>query len=173
VLSFLPAVGDVDNTGTIDVNRAGAVTIKGNLNNKPNGAIRLLGGTLSANTIRQSEGATFEGFGGVTGDVVIKREGIIKLTGPTSIVGDVSIERDAELEISDGQVLITGHATCDGTIHMKGGQIIPQGGLSGDCNIISEPSIYSDMADFTLDGKTNFRQLVVLADTWLYQTNWN
>ncbi len=95
-----------------------------------------------------------------TGNLIIEPNGIIRLTGPTNIVGDVTTEENAVLEISDGQVIITGHTICNGTIHLKGGRIVPQGGLSGDCNIISEPSDY-----------INMEELASLADTWLWQTD--
>ena len=90
--------------------------------------------------------------------MVIEPDGIIRLTGPTNIVGDVTIEENAVLEISDGQVIITGHTICNGTIHLKGGRIVPQNGLSGDCTIISEPSTYSALENITF-----------LADAWLHQ----
>lgn len=150
---------DVNNLGTIEVN-AGGIAFDCNMVNEPNAVIKLHGGTLAAHTIAQSAGAIFEGFGGITGNVMIKSNGLIELTGPTNIVGDVTIEENAELEISDGQVIVTGHTACNGTIHLKGGRIVPQGGLSGDCNIISEPSDYNNMED-----------LAFLAETWLWQTN--
>jgi hypothetical protein len=104
----------------------------------PDSLIQLLGGTLAATTITQKAGATFKGFGGITGNVVIEPYGVIKLTGPTNIVGDVNVAENAVLEISDGTILITGYTTCNGTIRTKNGQIITQGGLSDNCNIISE-----------------------------------
>ncbi len=173
VLHVQTDAADLDNEGTISVNAGGAVTFNGGLNNKPDGTIQLKGGTFAATELVQSVGATFEGFGGITGNVVIDPSAIIKLTGPTNIVGDMEIGDDAVLEISDGQVLITGHTTCNGTIHIKGGKVIPQGGLSGNCNIISEPSIYSNIADLGQDGTTDFRNITLFADTWLRQTNWH
>ena len=163
---------DLENEGTISVNAGGAVTFNGGLNNRPNGKLRLMGGTFAATELVQSAGATFEGFGGITGDVAIDGDGIIKLTGSTNIVGDVTIERNAVLEISDGQVLITGHTTCNGTIHIKGGSIVPQGGLSGDCNVVSEPSIYSNIVNHGRNGMASFRNVALVADTWLRQPNW-
>jgi hypothetical protein len=129
---------DVNNIGTIEVNAGGGVAFDCNLVNEPNAVIKLLGGTLAAKTITQKAGATFQGFGGITSNVVIESYGVIKLTGPTNIVGDVNIAENAILEISDGTVLITSHTICNGTIRTKNGQIITQGGLSGNCNIISE-----------------------------------
>ena len=149
---------EMNNQGTIEVNAGGGVAFDCNLVNEQNAVIKLLNGTLAATTITQAAGAIFEGFGGITSDVVIDPDGIIRLTGPTNIVGDVTIEENAVLEISDGQTLITGHTNCNGTIHLKGGRIVPQGGLSGDCNIISEPSDYNSMENFAF-----------LAETWLWQ----
>ena len=122
---------DVNNLGTIEVNAGGGVTFDCNLINEPDAAIKLLGGTLAAATITQSANATFEGFGGITGDVIIEPDGIIKLTGPTNIVGNVTIEHNAVLEISDGQTLITGHTTNNGDIRVVNGDVIFQGGYSG------------------------------------------
>lgn len=166
-------VEDVNNFGTIEVNAGGGVAFDCNLVNEPNAVIKLLGGTLAAAKITQKAGATFQGFGGITGDVIIDPNGIIRLTGPTNIVGDVTIENNAVLEISDGQALITGHTTCNGTIHIKGGNIIPQGGLSGNCKIIiSDMVTYNNTEDFYLEGTSNFKNVAVLADTWLWQTEW-
>ncbi|MCK4292567.1 MAG: hypothetical protein KAY65_05180 [Planctomycetes bacterium] len=163
---------DVNNQGTIEVSAGGGVTFDCNLVNEPNGTIELLGGTLAATTITQTAGANFAGFGGIAGDVIIESNGQIKLTGPTSIVADVEIRENATLEISDGTTLVTGRTTCNGTIHLKGGRIIPQGGLSGDCSIIWQPGLYTNIADFNLDGKVNIKDFALFADTWLWQTSW-
>ena len=157
-LNIQPAV-DVNNQGMIEVNAGGGVAFDCNLVNEPNSVIKLLGGTLAAKTITQSAGAIFEGFGGITGDVLIEPTGLIKLTGPTNIVGDVNIPAGATLEISDGQTLIVGHTTNNGTIRLigsyhpivdtddkdsqsaypyiyTGGTVIFQGGYSGSGKII-------------------------------------
>ncbi len=163
---------DVKNSGTIEVNAGGGVSFDCNLVNEPNAVIKLLGGTLAATTITQKAGANFAGFGGITGNVVIEPNAVIKLTGPTNIVGDVNIAPNATLEINDGTVLITGLTTCNGTIRIKGGRIIPQGGLSGNCNIISQPSAYTNMADFNLDGQVDFKDFSAFAETWLQRESW-
>ncbi len=162
---------DVNNQGTIEVNAGGGVTFDCNLNNEPNAVIKLLGGTLAATTITQSDDATFKGQGNITtNNLVIESDGSIQLTGPTKIFGNVQIDPNATLEISDGTTLITGQTVCNGTIHIKGGYLIPQGGLSGDCNIIWEPGTYTNPADFNLDGKVNFGDFAYFAETWLWQT---
>ncbi|MCJ7777555.1 MAG: hypothetical protein MUP16_04500 [Sedimentisphaerales bacterium] len=163
---------DANNEGTIETNAGGAMTFDCNLCNEPNGIIKLLGGTLAATTITQKADANFAGFGGITGNVIIDSNGIIKLTGPTNIVGDVNISPNATLEVSDGTTLITGQTTCNGTIHIKGGYIIPQGGLSGNCNVIWEPGLYTNVADFNLDGQVNLKDFAYFANTWLWQTAW-
>jgi len=140
--------------------------------NDANGNIQLQGGTLAAATIVQVADANFVGFGKIHGDVYIEPNGLIKLTGPTNVVGDVEIGTAATLEVSDGLTLITGQTTCNGTIHMKGGYIIPQGGLSGACNIIWEPGIYTNVADFNLDGRVNFKDFAYFANTWLWESGW-
>ena len=143
--------------------------------NKPNGIIKLLGGTLAATTITQTADANFAGFGSITGDILIESGAKIELTGPTNIVGDVTIDPNATLEISDGTTLVTGHTTCNsGTIHMKGGRLIPQGGFTNNnCNIIWEPGTYNNIADFNLDGEVNFKDFAYFVDTWLWQTSWH
>ena len=172
-LHVTPSICDVNNQGTIEVNADGSVTADCNFVNESGAEIKLLGGTLAAKSIVQKTGATFKGFGGITGDVISEPNGMVKLTGPTNVVGDVNIPENGTLEISDGTTLITGHTTCNGTIHMKGGQIIPQGGLSGNCNIIWEPGTYTNIADFNLDGQVNFKDFVAFADTWLWQIRWD
>jgi hypothetical protein len=124
---------DMNNFGAIEVNAGGGVAFDCNLVNEPNGVIKLLNGTLAAKTITQKAGATFEGFGGITGNVVIDPNATIKLTGPTNITGDLTIEEGAMLDITDGTVLVTGLTTCNGgTIRTYHGTIIMQGGESGD-----------------------------------------
>lgn len=176
---------EMSNNGTIIIAPDSAVTFKEDrlwepgllgdctLVNDTNGNIQLQGGTLAAATIVQIAGANFVGFGKIHGDVDIEPSGLIKLTGPTNIVGDMQIGTGATLEISDGTTLITGHTTCNnGTIHMKGGRIIPQSGLSGNCNIIWEPGTYTNIADFNLDGTVNFKDFAYIANTWLWQASW-
>ena len=164
-----PSQADVNNTGKIEVKSGGAVTFYCNLLNQPNGEIDLLGGSLAATTITQTADANFAGFGTITGDVVIEPNGLIQLTGPTNIVGDMQIGTGATLEISDGTTLITGYTTNNGTIHMKGGRIIPQGGFTNNGNIIWELGPYNNIADFNLDGQVNFKDFADFADTWLWQ----
>ncbi len=172
-LHIQPSTAGVNNQGRIEVNADGSVVFDCNLNNEPNGIIKLHGGTLGAGKVVQKAGAKFAGFGGITGDVFIDLNGVIRLSGPTNIVGKVTIDPNATLQISDGTTLITGHTTCNnGIIHMIGGRIIPQGGLSGDCNIIWEPGTYTNIADFNLDGTVNFIDFAYLANAWLWEASW-
>jgi hypothetical protein len=166
---------DQSNQGLIEVHSAGAVAFDCNLTNEPNGIIKVLGGTLAAAKITQKAGATLQGFGGITGNLVIDPNGLIKLTGPTNIVGNVNISKGATLEISDGTTLVTGHCTCtEGTIHMIGGAIILQGDFTNNnCRVIWEPGLYTNVADFNLDGKVNLEDFTYFADTWLWQTAWH
>jgi hypothetical protein len=161
---------DVNNNGTIEANAGGGVTFDCNLVNDTNGVIELLNGTLAATAITQRDDANFSGFGAITGDVMIDPGAMIRLGGSTDIVGNVTVE--GTLEISDGVTLITGQTVCSGTIHIKGGYLIPQGGLSGDCNIIWEPGLFTNPADFNLDGEVNFGDFAYFAETWLWQTAW-
>ena len=169
-LQIKPAA-DVNNFGTIEVNVGGGVAFDCNVVNEPNATIELNGGTLAAHSITQSADADFAGFGSLAGDVVIEPDGLIKLTGPTNIFGNVEIGAGATLEISDGTTLIAGYTTNNGTIHMKGGRLIPQGGITNG-NIIWEPGTYSNAADFNLDGQVNFKDFSDFADTWLWQSQW-
>jgi hypothetical protein len=162
----------LNNQGTIEINSNGAITFDSNLVNEPNSIIDLLDGTLAATNITQKAGATFKGFGNITGNVQLDPDAIIKLTGPTNVVGDVQIDPGATLEISDGTTLVTGHTTNNGTIHMKGGRIIPQGGITNNGQIIWEPGTYNNIADFNLDGKVDLKDFAAFSDTWLWQTQW-
>jgi hypothetical protein len=168
-----PGQEDVSNLDKIKVKGGGCVTFCCNLFNQANGEIELLGGTLAATTITQSADANFAGFGGITGDVVIEPNGIIKLTGPTNIVGDVNIPANATLQISDGQTLITGHTTCKGTIRLIGGTVIFQGGCDcNDCNIINEAGECSNLFDVNKDGTVDFRDFAGFAENWLWDADW-
>jgi len=167
------APGDFHNSGTIDIRTGGGVTFDCNLVNDTNGVIELLGGTLAATTITQSQNGTFQGFGSIAGDVVIEPGGIIELTGPTNIVGDVNIPAGATMEISDGQTLITGHTTCDGTIHLIGGTVVFQGGCDcEDCNIINEAGIDRNHFDLNADGIEDFKDFAYFAESWLWRASW-
>ena len=163
---------DVNNHGIIEVNAGGGIAFDCNLVNEPNGLIQLAGGALSATRITQHADANFAGFGSITGDVIIDPNGLVEITGPTNIVGDVNIQTNATFEVSDGITLVTGHTTNNGTIHMKGGRLIPQGGITNNGNIIWEPGLYNNTADFNLDGTVNLKDFALFADTWLWQTAW-
>lgn len=166
---------DLNNQGTIQVFPGGGIGIDCNLVNEPSAVIELLGGTLAAPNITQKAGATFEGFGtiAVADEILIESGAKIELTGPTNIVGDVNIPASATLEISDGQTLITGHTTCDGTIHLIGGTVIFQGGCDcDDCNIINEAGIDRNHFDINADGIENFEDFAYFANTWLWKASW-
>lgn len=165
---------DVNNYGTIEVHAGGGMAFDCNVVNEPNATIQLLGGILAASSITQSAEANFAGFGGITGDVLIDPNGIIRLIGSTNVVGNMEIADGATLQINDGTTLITGHTDCNnGTIHMIGGRVICQGGLTNNnCNIIWEPGTYTNMADFNLDGTVNFKDFAYFGDTWLWKADW-
>jgi len=166
--------GDFNNLGTIEIQTGGGVAFECNLVNDANGVIELLGGTLAATTITQSQGGTFQGFGSIAGEVIVEPNGIIELTAPTNIVGDITIGDGATLEVSDGTTIITGHTTCNnGTIHMVGGRVICQGGLTNNgCEIVWEPGIDSNAADYNLDGRVNLEDYAQFAKTWLWEASW-
>jgi hypothetical protein len=161
------------NHGLIEVYSGGAVVFDCNLINEPNGVINLIGGTLGATKITQKADANFTGFGGITGNVQIEPNAVVKFTGPTNVVGDVNIPADATLEISDGQTLITGQTTCDGTVHLVGGTVIFQGGCDcNDCNIINEAGLDRNHFDLNADGEVDLEDFDYFADTWLWHASW-
>ncbi len=167
------STSDVNNRGQIEINAGGSVVCDTNLVNQPDSVTILKGGTLAATTITQKADANFTGFGGVTGNVQIEPDAIVKLTGPTNIVGDVNIAAGATLQISDGQTLITGHTTCKGTIHLKGGTVIFQGGCDcEDCNIINEAGVDRNHFDLNADGKVDLEDFDYFAESWLWQASW-
>lgn len=45
-------------------------------------------------------------------------------------------------------------------------------GLTNNGNIIWEPGLYNNIADFNLDGVVNLKDFGDFADTWLWQTGW-
>ena len=95
----------------------------------PNGTIELKNGVLAASVITHSKGATLEGFGGITGNLVMESESLVKITGPTYIIGDLYIGTDAVIQISEGTTIVTGKTICEGTINLTGGNIVHQGGI--------------------------------------------
>ncbi len=172
-LSIETTAGDFINEGMIQVNINGSTTIDCNFVNDPNGAVLLKGGSIEAPNFVQTADANFAGFGSITGDVVIDPNGLIELTGPMNIIGDVNIPDGAALEISDGQTLITGHTTCDGTIRLIGGTVIFQGGCDcEDCTITHEAGTGRNHFDINSDGTVNFDDFAAYADTWLWQASW-
>jgi len=173
VLNLADQDGTVINQGIVEANTGGGVTFEFNLVNEPNATIKLLGGTLAATKITQKADANFRGFGGITGNVQIEPNAIIKLTGPTNVVGDVNIPAGATLEISDGQTLITGHTTCKGTIYLKGGTVIFQGGCDCEnCNIINEAGLDRNHFDINADGAVKLDDFASFAQSWLWQASW-
>ena len=164
-------IAGVDNEGTIEVNADGSVVFDCNLVNEPNGIIKFLGGTLAATTITQRADASFAGFGGINGDVVIEPDGLIQLTGPTNIVGDVNIPPGATLEITKGQTFVAGRTSCAGTIRLTGGTVLFGGGCDcNDCNFEYEAGApwYFDING---DGVVNYEDFAYFANSWLKQAD--
>ena len=169
---------DVNNNGAIEVNADGSVVFDCNLTNEPNGIIRLRGGTLASPRITQTAGADFNGFGTIKGDLIIEPnspeepDSMVKLTGPSMAIGDMKISTGASLQISDGQTLITGQTTNNGTIHLIGGTAIFQGGYTGDGQIINEAGEDRSQLDMNKDGIQDMQDFAVFADNWLWQASW-
>jgi len=133
-----PATPEIKNQGTIEVCLGGTVVFDCNLVNEAAAVMKLSGGTLAAKRITQTRGATLQGFGGISGNLVIDPNAVVTLIGPTQIVGDVQVSKGGKLEVSNGTTFITGQVTGGGTIYMKDGNVVPLGGFSSDCIVIRE-----------------------------------
>jgi len=177
---------EMSNNGTIIIAPDSAIAFKENrlwdpgllgdctLVNDTNGNIQLKGGTLASATIVETADANFVGFGAITGNVEIEPDGLIELTGPTNIVGDVNIPADATLRINDGQTLITGLTTCEGTIHLVGGTVVFQGGCDcNECNIINEAGIDRNHFDVNADGAVDLEDYAYFVASWLWESSWH
>jgi len=163
----------ITNCESIELEPDSILSCKGTIDiNEPNGLVKFTGATVAANSISLNGDTTLTGFGQVVGNVNLTADANFVITGTTNIVGDVNISPNATLQVSDGATLVTGQTVCNGTIHIKGGYLIPQGGLSGDCNIIWEAGLFTNPADFNLDGEVNFGDFAYFAETWLWQTSW-
>ena len=179
--AYLYGGEEVLNKGIIVIHPESAITLRKDgmftsvvpgdysLNNE--GIIQLKGGTIAASTITQTADANFSGFGTISGNVVIETDGLITLTGPTNIIGDVTVSAGATLQISDGQTLITGVTTNNGTIKLIGGTPVFQGGYSGE-PMIYEQSAQRSSFDFIRDGVVDFTDFASFADIWLWQASW-
>ena len=56
---------------------------------------------------------------------------------------------------------------------MIGGRVICQGGLTNNgCEIIWEPGIDCNAADYNLDGRVNLEDYAQFARTWLWEASW-
>jgi len=172
-LTVMADVPDFNNTGTILVRSNGAIVFdNSNLRNEPSGTILLRGGSLEASRITNAQGAQFNGLGSISADLAVESNSSVHFTGPSVIYGDVTISAGATLQISDGQTLITGRTTNNGTIHLIGGTIIFQGGYTGDGQIINEAGADRNHFDVNADGIENIKDLAVFAENWLWTASW-
>ncbi|MCH9022070.1 MAG: hypothetical protein IID32_04835 [Planctomycetes bacterium] len=155
------------------------------MSNQSGGSIKLNGGTFAAGGLTQMAGATFEGFGQISmvgtdyedleetsGELHLDTGSTMNLIGATSIVGDVLIDAGATLEIRNGQTLITGHTTNNGTIHLIGGTVIFHGGYSGTGTIINEAGNQNNLFDVNQDGIVNIEDFVIFSNNWLWTASW-
>jgi len=76
------------------------------------------------------------------------------------------------LQISDGQTLITGQTTNNGTIHLIGGTVIFQGGYTGDGQIINDAGKDRSQLDMNKDGIQDMQDFAIFADNWLWKASW-
>jgi len=173
MLTIITDVADFNNTGTILINSDGAVVFDcNNLKNEPNGIIALRGGSLEADNIINAQGAQFSGLGSINGNLSVEANATVSFTGPTIIIGDVNVPSLATLEISDGQTLIIGQTTNNGTIHLIGGTAVFQGGYTGNGEIVNDAGQDRSQLDINKDGIQDMQDFAVFADNWLWQATW-
>lgn len=172
-LTVMMDVPDFVNAGTLLVRSNGAIVFdNSNLRNEASGTILLRGGSLEANCITNAQGAQFNGLGSISADLAVESNSRVHFTGPSVIYGDVTISAGATLQISDGQTLITGQTTNNGTIHLLGGTVVFQGGYTGEGQIINEAGADRNHFDVNADGIENIKDLAVFAENWLWKASW-
>jgi hypothetical protein len=137
-LTVVTRMPEVRNQGTIEASLNGTVVFDCNLVNEAAAVVKLNGGALAAKRITQARGATLQGFGGISGNLIIDPNAVVTLIGPTQIVGDVQVSKGGKLEARNGTTFITGQVTGGGTIYIKDGNVVPLGGFSSDCIVIRE-----------------------------------
>lgn len=92
-------------------------------------------------------------------------DGLLSATAITQKAG-------ATLQIKDGQTLITGQTTNNGTIHVIGGTVIFQGGYAGTGTILTSAGTDRNHFDVNSDAEVNFQDFVYFAENWLWKASW-
>lgn len=166
------------NQNLITINAGGGMFVHGDITNlstgtasNPSPTIQLKGGHLAANTIYQQSGATLSGFGSITANIDIADSGRADFTGPTNVIGDLTVGANAFLYIKDGQTLITGQTTNNGTIYVIGGTVVFQGGLTGSGNVVYQSSASSNAADFDHNNAVDGKDLSIFVNEFGWQAN--
>ncbi|MCK4885898.1 MAG: hypothetical protein KAS96_00855 [Planctomycetes bacterium] len=165
--------GDLNNLAMINTT-GGDFVVDANLVNSPGATIQILDGTLAAKKITQISGAVFNAFGKIIAEngFYIETGATAAITGPTSIIGNVTVSAGATLQISDGQTLITGQTTNNGTIELIGGTVIFQGGYTGGGTIPVTAGTDRNHFDINSDGIADFKDFAGFAESWLWQASW-
>jgi hypothetical protein len=166
-------VGNFTNAAMIST-AAGDVVVEGVLVNESGAEIGILDGLLSATAITQKAGAVFNAFGKIVTEngFHLDSDAVAAITGPTSLIGDLTIDAGATLQIKDGQTLITGQTTNNGTIHVIGGTVIFQGGYAGTGTILTSAGTDRNHFDVNSDAEVNFQDFVHFAENWLWKASW-
>ncbi|NLK41615.1 MAG: hypothetical protein GX298_06135 [Planctomycetes bacterium] len=153
---------------------AGDVVVEGVPVNESGAEIGILDGLLSATAITQKAGAVFNAFGKIVTEngFHVDSDAVAAITGPTSLIGDLTIDAGATLQIKDGQTLITGQTTNNGTIHVIGGTVIFQGGYAGTGTILTSAGTDRNHFDVNSNAEVNFQDFVHFAENWLWKASW-
>jgi len=83
------------------------------------------------------------------------------------IAKDCRVEHMKEEKNTNGNLPATGKQK---VFLERLGAVIPQDGITNNGNIIWEPGMYNNIADFNLDGKVDFKDFADFSGTWLWQS---
>jgi hypothetical protein len=165
------AVTPLINRGQIRTLSGGGVSLyPSHVSNESGGLIELKGGFLRALSIEAKPYSTIQGRGELISSLYIDQDATANFYRELTITNYLGIEPSAELTIEDGEMLVEGNISNEGTIRLKSSRLIPRGGLSGGGQIIWDISDYNTMTDYNFDGVVNMEDLATFAQTWLWQS---
>lgn len=163
------------NRGQIQAFSGGGVSVfSSSLINEEPGLVQLSGGFLRAPSgLILKPFSSLQGRGELIGPLKIQENASADLYRTVTITRDVTIDPSAELIVADADVLVEGMILNNGILRLKSSRLIPRGGLSGDGQIVWEPSDCNVLTDFNLDGVVNFEDLATFSRTWLWRSPLN
>jgi hypothetical protein len=165
------AVTPLINRGQIRTLSGGGVSLyPSHVTNESGGLIDFKGGFLRAWDIEVKPYSTIQGRGELIGSLYIDPNATADFYRELTITNSLEIDPLAELTIEDGEMLVEGNISNNGTIRLKSSRLIPRGGLSGGGQIIWDISDYNTMTDYNFDGVVNMEDLATFAQTWLWQS---